>query len=137
MPIVDNEVFFPLAVPWLGFGTAGLGEVTERATSWALEAGYRSFRILVFSFSSPHSNKVRSFVVVYMCTCDGLFCNVGASNGGGNMPCFMCSKCQGGQGCRLIDSAQATEWYNEKAVGRAIRSSSIRRDELFLVSKVT
>lgn len=38
--------------------------------------------------------------------------------------------------CRLIDSAQATEWYNEKAVGRAIRTLSMRRDELFLVSKV-
>lgn len=36
----------------------------------------------------------------------------------------------------MIDSAQATEWYNEKAVGRAIRSSNIRRDELFLVSKL-
>jgi hypothetical protein len=53
-----------------------------------------------------------------------------------NMPCLICSKNQSGQSCRLIDSAQATEWYNEKAVARAIRSSNIRRDELFLVSKV-
>uniref|UniRef100_A0A7I4E8R9 NADP-dependent oxidoreductase domain-containing protein n=1 Tax=Physcomitrium patens TaxID=3218 RepID=A0A7I4E8R9_PHYPA len=64
-------------MPRLGFGTAGLGGMTERATSWALQAGYR-----------------------------------------------------------LLDSAQATEWYNEKAVGKAIRSSHIARDKLFIVSKL-
>ncbi|CAI5952946.1 unnamed protein product, partial [Closterium sp. NIES-64] len=30
-------------MPRLGFGTAGLGEETERAVGWALEAGYRLF----------------------------------------------------------------------------------------------
>ena len=29
-------------MPLVGFGTAGLGEATERAVLWALETGYRS-----------------------------------------------------------------------------------------------
>ncbi|KAJ7570447.1 hypothetical protein O6H91_01G120300 [Diphasiastrum complanatum] len=39
-------------------------------------------------------------------------------------------------GYRLLDSAQAREWYNEEAVGESIRLSGIHREELFLVSKL-
>lgn len=37
-------------------------------------------------------------------------------------------------GCRLVDTANA--YMNEKAVGRAIRSSGINREEIFLESKL-
>jgi len=37
-----SKVFlYAIAVPQLGFGTAGLGQMTEQATIWALKAGYR------------------------------------------------------------------------------------------------
>lgn len=37
-------------------------------------------------------------------------------------------------GCRLVDTANA--YMNEKAVGRAVRASGIRREEIFLQSKL-
>lgn len=39
-------------------------------------------------------------------------------------------------GFRHVDTAQATEWYDEAAVGRAIRRSGVPRDELFVTTKV-
>ena len=39
--------------------------------------------------------------------------------------------------CRLLDSAQAREWYAEDQVGAAIAASGIAREDLFLVSKVS
>jgi len=38
-------------------------------------------------------------------------------------------------GYRHIDTAQANEWYCEKAVGKAIRASGVPRESLFLVTK--
>eukprot|EP00245_Coleochaete_scutata_P006127 TRINITY_DN20287_c0_g1_i1.p1 TRINITY_DN20287_c0_g1~~TRINITY_DN20287_c0_g1_i1.p1 ORF type:complete len:362 (-),score=65.58 TRINITY_DN20287_c0_g1_i1:48-1133(-) len=64
-------------IPSIGFGTAGLGDDTKQAVTWALKAGYR-----------------------------------------------------------LLDSAQAREWYQENEVGIAIQESGIPRSELFLVSKL-
>lgn len=39
-------------------------------------------------------------------------------------------------GFRLVDTAQATEWYDEVAVGRAIRKSGVSRDEIFVTTKI-
>lgn len=38
-------------------------------------------------------------------------------------------------GFRHLDTAQATEWYDEAAVGRAIRRSGVPREELFITTK--
>ncbi len=68
-------------MPLVGFGTAGLGELSATATKWALHAGYR-----------------------------------------------------------LIDTAQAPEWYREDLVGDAVKaflaSGAAKREELFLTSKL-
>ena len=68
-------------MPLVGFGTAGLGDMTATATKWALQAGYR-----------------------------------------------------------LVDTAQAPEWYREDLVGEAIRaflaSGGATREELFITSKL-
>lgn len=63
-------------MPLVGFGTAGLGENTAQAVTWALEAGYR-----------------------------------------------------------LLDSAQAREWYREDLVGEALLKTSVPRPSLFITSK--
>ncbi len=39
-----------------------------------------------------------------------------------------------GVGYRLVDTAQA--YYNEEAVGKAIKNSGVPRDQIFLTSKV-
>jgi len=39
-------------------------------------------------------------------------------------------------GYRAIDSAQAREWYREDLVGEAIAASGVRREDLFLTSKL-
>ena len=38
----DSRLNSGALMPLVGFGTAGLGEATERAVLWALETGYRS-----------------------------------------------------------------------------------------------
>lgn len=39
-------------------------------------------------------------------------------------------------GYRLVDSAQAREWYREDMVGAAVAESKVPREKLFLVSKI-
>lgn len=39
-------------------------------------------------------------------------------------------------GYRLLDSAQAREWYREDLVGAAIKASGIPREDIFIVSKL-
>ena len=39
-------------------------------------------------------------------------------------------------GFRLIDTAQATEWYDESAVGIALKSRALNRSEVWLTSKL-
>lgn len=39
-------------------------------------------------------------------------------------------------GYRLLDSAQAREWYREDMVGEAVKLGGVKREELFLVSKL-
>lgn len=38
-------------------------------------------------------------------------------------------------GYRLLDSAQAREWYREDLVGEALQKSSVPRSDLFITSK--
>ena len=80
-PIGDVVLNSGHAMPLVGFGTAGLGDMTATATKWALQAGYR-----------------------------------------------------------LVDTAQAPEWYREDMVGEAIRaflaSGGATREELFITSKL-
>lgn len=48
-----------------------------------------------------------------------------------------CERCVGDAlsvGYRMIDTAQA--YHNEEGVGRAVKASGLKRDELFLVSKI-
>ena len=48
-----------------------------------------------------------------------------------------CEKCVGEAidvGYRLIDTAQA--YYNEEGVGSAIKKSSVKREDIFLVTKI-
>eukprot|EP00884_Botryococcus_braunii_P006785 jgi/Botrbrau1/16107/Bobra.7_2s0071.1 len=66
-----------IAMPRVGFGTAGLGENTKQATIWALQAGYR-----------------------------------------------------------MLDSAQAREWYREDLVGEALAESGLERRDVFITSKM-
>jgi diketogulonate reductase-like aldo/keto reductase len=39
-------------------------------------------------------------------------------------------------GFRSFDTAQATEWYDEAAVGNALNSSGVPRSELFVTTKI-
>ena len=39
-------------------------------------------------------------------------------------------------GFRHVDTAQATEWYDEAAVGRAIKASGVPQNEIFVTTKV-
>jgi len=39
-------------------------------------------------------------------------------------------------GYELLDSAQAREWYDERACGKAIRESSRKREDLFITTKL-
>jgi diketogulonate reductase-like aldo/keto reductase len=39
-------------------------------------------------------------------------------------------------GYRLLDTAQAGEWYREDSVGAALHKSGVRREQVFVTTKV-
>ena len=104
MQISDN-----VSMPLIGFGTAGLGNGTQRAVQIALASGYRLIDTAqVGPLPSarrwtPHASRL-----------------------------IRCGSCVS----ELLLFLQAPEWYREAAVGAALRNGGVDRWDIFLTSKL-
>ncbi len=109
-----------VVMPRVGFGTAGLGAVTDEAVRWALASGYR----LLDSAQVQRLQPMRLFG--HALSEENVFSGKSLSE-----PCI--------EELYEMESAlalQAQEWYREDLVGLALLKSGVPREQVFLTSKL-